>query len=92
MFGIGFFEICIILIFGLVLFGPQKAPELMQKVGRFLFQMKKVSNEVKSSVEDVMTYEEVREENSYDNKNHPKVEKRQKEEELNIVAWNSKDN
>ena len=54
MFGIGFLELCVILVGGLILFGPQKAPELMQKIGKFLFHLRKLSNELQSSVQDAM--------------------------------------
>ena len=52
--GIGFFEICIIAVFALILFGPQKLPELMREAGKFFVHAKRLSNEVKGHVETIM--------------------------------------
>ena len=92
MFGIGFLEICIILIFSLILFGPQKAPELMQKIGKFLFQMRKVGNEVKSSVEDAMAYEEKNDQQSLEKNFHEKFKDKERIKNLDAVAWEPKEN
>ena len=52
--GIGFFEICIIALFALIFFGPQKLPELMKEAGKFFVHAKRLSNEVKGHVETIM--------------------------------------
>ena len=54
MFGVGFLEICIIAIFALIFIGPKKLPELMREIGKFLIQAKRMSNEVKSSLDEVL--------------------------------------
>ena len=51
MFGIGFLEICIICTVALVFIGPQKLPELMVQAGKFFVQIRRMSNEVKSTVD-----------------------------------------
>ena len=57
--GIGFFEICIIALFVLIFFGPQKLPEMMKEVGKFFIQAKRMSNEVKGHVETIMNEAEM---------------------------------
>ena len=54
MFGLGFFELCIIAIFSLIFVGPKKLPELMNQFGRFFVQVRRMSNDVKSSVDEVI--------------------------------------
>lgn len=54
MFGIGFLEICVISVAALVLIGPQKLPQVMSELGKFFVQMRRVSNEVKYSVNEVV--------------------------------------
>lgn len=50
MFSIGFLEICVICVVGLVVIGPQNLPKVMVEVGKFFVQVRRVTNEVKSSV------------------------------------------
>ncbi len=52
--GIGFFEICIIALFALIFFGPQRLPEMMREVGKFFVHAKRLSNEVKGHFETIM--------------------------------------
>lgn len=54
MMGIGFLEIIIIAIFVLILFGPQKLPELMREFGKFFVHTKRLSNEVRGHFENIM--------------------------------------
>ncbi len=54
MFGIGFFEICIIVAAALIFVGPKKLPELMSQFGKFFVQMRRVSNEVKTGFDSVI--------------------------------------
>lgn len=54
MFGIGFLEICLIVVVGLVFIGPQNLPKVMVELGKFFVQMRRMSNEVKSSVNDAV--------------------------------------
>lgn len=54
MFGIGILELCIICLAALVLVGPQKLPHVMKEVGKFFVQMRRMSNEVKHSMNEVV--------------------------------------
>lgn len=46
MFGIGFGEIVLILFVVLLIYGPDKLPELAQKVGRVVREVRRASAEV----------------------------------------------
>ena len=50
MFGIGFPELILILIIGLVVFGPGKLPEIGRAVGKGLQEFKKATSELSNSV------------------------------------------
>lgn len=52
--GIGFLEICIIAISALILFGPQKLPEMMKELGKFFVHAKRLSNDVRGHFESIM--------------------------------------
>jgi len=52
--GLGFFEICIIALFVLIFFGPQRLPEMMREAGKFFVHVKRLSNEVKGHFETIM--------------------------------------
>ena len=51
MFGIGSTELLIILVVALVLIGPQKLPDLMKSVGKGLSEFRRMSSDVKSTLE-----------------------------------------
>lgn len=51
MFGIGSTELVIILIVALVLIGPSKLPDLMKSVGKGLSEFRRMSTDVKSTLE-----------------------------------------
>jgi sec-independent protein translocase protein TatB len=51
MFGIGSTELLIILIVALVLIGPQKLPDLMRTFGKGLAEFRRMSTDVKSTLE-----------------------------------------
>jgi sec-independent protein translocase protein TatA len=53
MFDIGFPELLVILAIALVVFGPQKLPELGKALGKALREFKKTTEEVKGSFEAV---------------------------------------
>ena len=50
MFGIGFPELILILIIGLVVFGPGKLPEIGRAVGKGLQEFKKATTDLTNSV------------------------------------------
>ena len=60
MFGIGFFELCIIGIVILVFWGPNQLPGFMKNLAKFFIQMQRTSSELRRTVETAM--DEVRQE------------------------------
>lgn len=52
MFGIGPWELILILVIALVIFGPGKLPEVGQALGKGLKEFKKASNSVKESIKE----------------------------------------
>lgn len=51
MFGIGSTELVIILIVALVLIGPKKLPDLMKSVGKGIGELRRMSSDVKTTIE-----------------------------------------
>ncbi|SMF38835.1 Sec-independent protein translocase protein TatB [Desulfovibrio gilichinskyi] len=51
MFGIGTTELIVILVVALIIIGPQKLPELIKNLGRGLSEVKKMSHDVKSTLD-----------------------------------------
>ncbi len=51
MFGIGTTELVVILVVALIIIGPQKLPELIKNLGRGLSEVKKMSHDVKSTLD-----------------------------------------
>ena len=54
MFSVGFLEICVIAVVALIFVGPKQLPDLMKQAGRFFVQARRMSNEVKASVDSVI--------------------------------------
>ncbi len=50
MFGLGFSEILVILCIALVVVGPDKLPELAQKLGRMIWQVRHTSEEFRKEI------------------------------------------
>jgi Tat protein translocase TatB subunit len=51
MFNLGGWEIALLVIFGLLFFGPNKLPQLMRQAGKIMHEIKKASNEFQYSIE-----------------------------------------
>lgn len=49
MFGIGQFELLIIIVVALIVIGPGKLPELMRSIGKGFAEFKRVSTDVKQT-------------------------------------------
>ena len=54
MFGLGFFEIVIIAVAALVLVGPKKLPDLMRQAGKLFVQVRRTTNDVRSTIDQVI--------------------------------------
>lgn len=53
MFGIGFFEIVIILIIGLILLGPQEFPKVARKFLKSFYSFKKTFEDIRAETKDL---------------------------------------
>lgn len=62
MFGMGFSEILVIAIIAIIFLGPEKLPDAMVKVAKFFKTVKTSVNDVKSSFEQEMKIQELKEE------------------------------
>lgn len=64
MFGVGFSEIIVIVIVALVFVGPKKLPDLAKQAGRLFVQFRRMTGDVRSTVDDFIrkAEEEIRQE------------------------------
>ncbi|WP_331775873.1 Sec-independent protein translocase protein TatB [Sulfurospirillum sp. 1612] len=62
MFGMGFSELMIIAIIAILFLGPEKLPDAMVQVAKFFKTFKKSINEAKSSIEQEMHIQELKDE------------------------------
>jgi sec-independent protein translocase protein TatB len=51
MFDIGFQELIIIFVIALLVFGPERLPEISRKIGKFVIQIRKGVHEAKLQME-----------------------------------------
>ncbi|MBN1962891.1 MAG: twin-arginine translocase TatA/TatE family subunit [Deltaproteobacteria bacterium] len=58
MFGIGFTEILVIVLAALLIFGPEKLPELAKYLGRGMRELRRVNNDLHNSFQEAMYAEE----------------------------------
>ncbi len=54
MFGIGFSEIVIICLVALMVLGPKKLPQVAKELGRFFVHLRRMSMDVKQTVDQVI--------------------------------------
>jgi Tat protein translocase TatB subunit len=50
LFGIGFLELFLILIVGLLIFGPKRLPEIARTVGKAVYQFKHASTNITQEI------------------------------------------
>jgi TatA/E family protein of Tat protein translocase len=51
-------EIAVVAVLALIVFGPQKLPEIARTVGRALNELKKQANELKAEFQDGMSFDD----------------------------------
>ena len=54
MFGLGNFEILLILVFAIILFGPKRIPEIARSLGRFMAKVRKMGDDLKDEIDQGM--------------------------------------
>ncbi len=89
MFGLGFFEIVIIAVAALVLVGPKKLPDLMRQAGKLFVQVRRTTNDVRSTIDQVIkeAEDDLRQKEISDLKNilHPNSGKNQASIEASAI-------
>lgn len=62
MFGMGFFEICMIVVIAVIFLGPDKLPKAMVDLAKFFKAVKKTMDEAKSSLDQELKLQELKQE------------------------------
>ncbi len=62
MFDIGFPELCLIIVIALVVFGPQRLPDVARALGRGVAEFKRTMNELKETIDQDETVREIKQE------------------------------
>ncbi|WP_121020742.1 Sec-independent protein translocase protein TatB [Helicobacter vulpis] len=62
MFGIGFFEIVVVLIVAIIFLGPEKFPQALVDLARFFKAVKKALNEAKETLDQELHIESLKQE------------------------------
>ncbi len=60
MFGIGFGELVLLLVLALIIFGPEKLPEVAKTLGKYYRQFKDYTDTLKETVERELNLEELK--------------------------------
>lgn len=58
MFGIGFPELLLILVIGLIVLGPEKLPQIARALGKGLYEIRRATEEVRAEIEKAAVAEE----------------------------------
>lgn len=53
MFNLGFFELIVVIVVGLIVLGPEKFPKAARQVARFMNELKRAFTEIKSGFSDI---------------------------------------
>ncbi len=67
----GFWEILLIIVVALIIWGPGKIPEIARTLGKFMNAMKKMSYDLTTQVRKEMELEEKKSDSSLDSKKKP---------------------
>ena len=60
MFDIGFFELCIIFIIGLLVLGPERLPNAIRSVSLWLGRLRQAATRIKKDIEQEVGAEDIR--------------------------------
>ncbi len=73
MFGLGFSEILMIAVVAILFLGPDKLPDALKQVAKLIKSIKQSVNEAKSSIEDEIKIDELKQEMQGYKKNFEKT-------------------